>query len=220
MKVLCRAGVGLLVMASAQAGDMTVLTYRDQDPGDPAYPTRVLVTPDFLRMDSGEDDGDFVLLDRKARKVMNVMREMRMTMIFAHADVPPRPAAWKSRLRVEPPAGTIQRYRLQVNGQLCSEGRVDRGAAPDAARAMVELKAVLAATQYRVWRDSPAGMQHDCDLANQVWDIDGVLRLGLPLEENEYNGRTRTLQARGTQPYNAALFRLPAGFADMTAPGL
>ena len=66
---------------------------------------------------------------------------------------------------------------------VCSEGVAAGRAAPDAARAMAELKAVLAATQYRVWKDSPPEMQHDCDLANQVWESGAILKLGLPLEE-------------------------------------
>ena len=30
---------------AAQAADMSVVRYLDQDPGDPAYATRLLVTP-------------------------------------------------------------------------------------------------------------------------------------------------------------------------------
>ena len=60
---------------------------------------------------------------------------------------------------------------------------------------MAELKSILAATQYRMWQDSPREMQHDCDLANQVWDSATVLKLGLPLEEREYSGRTRQFES-------------------------
>jgi len=199
---------------------MTELRYVDQDPGDPPYATRILVTPDYLRMDTGEDDGDFVLLDRRQHKAFNVMRESRLAMVFVPATLPPRPESWKSRLLVKPHAKGAQRYRLLVNGQTCSEGVADRRAVPDAARAMAELKTVLAATQYRVWRDTPVELRHDCDLANLVWEADSTLRMGLTLEEREFNGRSRTLQGRSSVPLKPELFRLPDGFVEMPAPGL
>ncbi len=210
----------LLGTGMAQAADMTVLHYLDQDPGDPPYATRILVTADFLRMDGGDDAGDFVLLDRQQGKVMNVMRDARMAMEFVPAALPPRPASWRSRLLVQPPGPQGQTYRLWVNGTVCSEGRVDKHLAADAARALAQLKTVLAATQYRVWRDTPAEFQHDCDLANQVWDATGVPRLGLPLEEREASGRSRSLVSHTQRPFDPVLFRLPDNFGVQQAPGL
>ena len=97
---MMKALLGLLLLGAgaAHAADMTVVRYVDQDPGDPPYLTRILVTPDFMRMDSGEDDGDFVLLDRRQRKVINVMRDNQLAMVFTSGTVPPKPASWKPRL--------------------------------------------------------------------------------------------------------------------------
>jgi len=38
-----------------------------------------------------------------------------------------------------------------------------------------------------VWLDSPREMQHDCDLANLVWEAGATLKLGLPQEEREFS---------------------------------
>lgn len=205
-------------VGAAHAADMTVLRYVDQDPGDPAYATRLLVTPDFLRMDSGEDDGDFVLLDRRQRQVINVMRDSKLAMRFASGKLPPPPARWKPQLTTQPGAAGTQRYRLRVNGVVCSAGVAARGAAPDAARALTELKSVLAATQYRVWKDSPPAMRHDCDLANHVWAFGAVLQLGLPLEEREFNGKTRQFESQSSEPLRPELFRVPDGYGALDAP--
>ena len=101
---------------------------------------------------------------------------------------------------------------------VCSEGVAALRAAPDAARAMAELKAVLAATQYRVWKASPREMQHDCDLANQVWESGTTLKLGLPLEEREFTGRTRKFESESSQPLQPELFRVPDGMTVINAP--
>jgi hypothetical protein len=208
----------LLVAGTAQAADMTVLRYLDQDAGDPSYVTRILVTADFLRMDGGEDGGDFILLDRRTRRVFNVLHDARMTMQFVPGKLPDRPQPWKARLAAQPGAAGTLRYRLSVGEALCSEGSVAPRAAPDAARALGELKGVLAATQYRVWRDTPREMQHDCDLANLVWDAGAVPGLGLPLEEREFSGKTRRIESQASEPVRPELFHVPDGYAVVHAP--
>lgn len=214
-----KALLGLLLLGAgvAHAADMAVVRYVDQDPGDPPYLTRILVTSDFMRMDSGEDGGDFVLLDRRQRKVINVMRDNQLAMVFTSGTVPPKPTGWKSRLDTRKAAHGSQRFSLAVSGVVCSEGVAVRRA-PDAARAMAELKAILAATQYRVWEASPRELQHDCDLANMVWASGATLELGLPLEEREFSGRTRKLESESSQPLQPELFRVPDGLTAINAP--
>ncbi len=214
-----KALLGLLALCAglAQAADMTVLRYADQDPGDPPYLTRILVTPDFMRMDSGEDGGDFTLLDRQRRVVINVMRDSRLAMVFAPGTLPPKPAGWASRLEAGKAERGGRHFTLTVKGVVCSEGLAARHAM-DAARAMAEQKAILAATQYRVWKESPSDMQHDCDLANQVWNSGDTLSLGLPLEEREFTGRSRKLESESRQPLNPGLFRVPEGMTEINAP--
>jgi hypothetical protein len=217
---MMKALLGLLLLGAgaAHAADMAVVRYVDQDPGDAPYATRILVTPDFLRMDGGEDGGDFVLLDRRQRKVINVLRDNQLAMVFTSGTVPPKPASWKPRLDTKAGAPGTRRFSLVLNGVVCSEGIAARRAVPDAARAMAELKGVLAATQYRVWRDSPLEMQHDCDLANLVWASGATLELGLPLEEREFSGRTRQLESESSQPLQPELFRVPDGMTVIDAP--
>ena len=197
---------------------MIALRYIDQDPGDPPNLTRILVTPDFMRMDNGEDNGDFVLLDRRQRQVINVMLGSKLLMVFTPGTLPPKPAGWKPRLDTRKAAQGTRRFSLTVNGMVCSEGVAAPRAAPDAARAMAELKSILAATQYRLWKDTPREMQHDCDLANQVWESGATLKLGLPLEEREHTGRTRQFESETRQPLQPGLFRVPEGMTAINAP--
>lgn len=214
-----KALFGLLALCGgiAHAADMTVLRYVDQDPGGPPYATRILVTPDFMRMDSGEDAGDFTLLDRRRREVINVMRESGLAMVFAPGTLPPKPAGWNARLAEGRAERGGRRFTLAVKGVVCSEGIAVRHAM-DAARALAEMKAILAATQYRVWKASPPDLQHDCDLANQVWNSGATLTLGLPLEEREFTGRSRTFESETVQPVNPGLFRVPEGMRTIDAP--
>jgi hypothetical protein len=208
----------LLGMSTAHAADMIVLRFVDQDPGGPPYRTRILVTPEFMRIDSGEDDGDFFLLDRHLRKAFNVMRERDLAMVFVPGKLPPRPVEWKPKLDVRPAAPGTQRFSLSMNGVVCSEGVATNRAVPDAALAMAEMKSVLAPMQYRVWQESPQEFQHDCDLVNLVWNSGTTLELGLPLEEREFTGRSRLFESETRQPIRPGLFRIPDGMASINAP--
>ena len=205
-------------MGAACAADMIALRYIDADPGDLPYLTRILVTPDFMRMDDGNDGGDFVLLDRRQQTVTNVMHGNQLAMVFKPGTLPPRPAGWKPVLDVKPAASGTRHFSFTVKGVVCSEGVAALGAAPDAVRAMSELKAVLAAMQYRVWKESPREIQHDCDLANLVWESGATLKLGLPLEEREFTGRSRRFESESKLPLQPDLFRVPDGMPVVDAP--
>ena len=211
--------LGLLGMGTAHAADMIALRYMDQDPGMPAALTRILVTPDFMRMDGGVDDDDFVLVDRRQRKVINVMHGNKMAMVFNPGKLPPKPADWKPRLDTQKTErGGILGFTLSVEDVVCSKGEAAQQAAPDAVRAMAEMKAILASMQYRVWAETPASLQHNCDLANQVWETGTTLKLGLPLKEREFTGRTRIFESESRQPLNPKLFRVPKGMPLIDAP--
>jgi hypothetical protein len=218
--VLLTLCAGAVQAADLGAVNPTMITLRfvDQDPGDPPYATRIMVTPDFMRMDGGEDEGDFVLLDRHQRRVINVMRDSKLAMVFMPGTVPARPANWQARLATQPGAPGTRRFSLTVNGVVCSEGVAAGHAAPDAARAMAELKTILAATQYRVWQEVLSELQHDCDLANLVWELGSTLSLGLPLEEREFSGKTRRFDSQSNEPLRPDLFRVPEGLAAINAP--
>ncbi len=208
----------LLCLGTVQAGDMLVLRYVDQDPGGPPYPTRILVTPEFLRMDSGEDDGDFLLLDRRRHQIFNIMRDRQLAMRFVPGKLPDRPDGWKPILDSRPAAPGTRRFSLAMNGVVCSEGIAAQDAWPDAARAMAEMKSVLTSMQYRVWQESPQEYQHDCDLVNLVWNSGTTLELGLPLDEREFTGRSRRFESQAQQPLKPGLFRVPEGMASIDAP--
>lgn len=210
--------LGLLSVGTAHAADMIALRYMDQEPGRPASLTRILVTSDFMRMDGGVDADDFILLDRRQHTVTQVMLDNKMALVFKQGKLPPKPADWQPRLETRAGAPGTQRFTLTVDGTVCTEGVAAKRAAPDVARAMAEFKAVLAAMQYRVWKESPPSMQHNCDLATQVWETGATLKLGVPLEEREHNGRTRNFESEARLPLNPNLFRVPKGMPLVDAP--
>ncbi|NNG11916.1 MAG: hypothetical protein HKM88_01570, partial [Halobacteria archaeon] len=78
------------IAASSRA---TVLLYQEQEAGTDSYPLRILVSPEYLRIDDGYPESDFTLLDRTARTVFSVSHEDRSILVVpdttADRQVPP-----------------------------------------------------------------------------------------------------------------------------------
>ncbi len=203
----------------ALAASMNEVDYQDQDPGAAPYPTRILVTPDFLRMDSGEDAGDFILLDRKARAVYNVLRGDQR--IFRYDTRPVKlvkPVPWKITESVTRLPGNTRKFSLGVNGKACMEITAAPTLQPDTVDALVTYFATLAAMEADTWQRTPPDVRDPCDLAQHVLAFRRVLQYGLPLEAVYANGRSRHYVAHRTLPENPALFRLPPDYQVVTLP--
>ena len=198
---------------ASHAADMTVLYYRDQDPGTPSYLTRILVTPKFLRVDEGRDQADFVLLDRKTGILTNVLHDSKTNMRIRTRPLPAeaRPS-WQADERVEEVHPGTRRISLAVHGKVCTQTVAAEKLRPEATKALAEYKAALAWTQYQTYINTPEELRQDCDLVQYVWETDRALRYGLPIEEREYAGRTRQLERQGRERIKPGLFKLPAGY--------
>ena len=68
-------------------------------------------------MDSGENDGDFVLLDRRQRKVINVMRDNQLAMVFTPGTVPPQTRQLETPARH--PEGRARHPAFQSRSERC-----------------------------------------------------------------------------------------------------
>lgn len=206
----------LLLAQSAWAATMLELDYRDRDPGAPAYLTRMLVTKDYLRLDNGKDDDDYLILDRATGRISSVVRDdRRITVIDAAPVKLAKPADWHVKETVEPLPRRGEHARqvsLYVNGTLCSRTVAIQGALPDAVAAMGEYLTTLAATQARTYRETPSDTRDPCDLAQYVLEAGRELKYGLPLEQVSSNGRSRHLLGYRKVELKPGLFRLPADF--------
>ncbi len=213
------AGLLLLCGLNAHAASMLELRYQDQDPGSEPYLTRILISDRFVRLDGGEDSGDFVLYDRKSRQVVNVLHDQKILMRMHNRPLPrTRPQDYKLDVKtVSVKIGTL-RVQVLADGKLCSETVLARTMLPGAARAMAEYKSALAYTQLQTYLNTPADLRQTCDLVHHVWDGGRALKYGLPIEERDYEGRIRQFSGSGMKKLNPALFKLPKGYVTMQPP--
>ena len=189
------------------------------------YNARLLVTPAYLRLDDGVDDGDFALFDRASRVIYSVTHRDR-TVLEIHprpVDVPAPLALVQSVEKVAaadaPAVGghQPQQLRLLVNGEQCYSLVAVDGLLPDAVTALRAYRGVLAGEGARVLPQVPADMQDPCDLALNVYAPSWQLEFGLPIQEVDSQGKGQALlDYNAAYPVDDSLFTLPKGYQHYT----
>ena len=202
--------VGMMLSMSAGAASMTELNYQDSDAGTSAYRTRILVTPDFLRMDAGVDDDNFTLLNRATGQLYNVMRDERKAYRYVTQGLkinPPKP--WKITHHVTQINASTRHFDWAVNGKSCGKITATRKLQPDTAVALQQYWRALATSQWQTWQRTPADMRNVCDLARYVVAIPVVFQYGLPLTDEANDGHSRHYQSDSVVPLRNELFVVP-----------
>lgn len=191
----------------------------EADAGEQA--ARLLITPQYLRLDNGNDIEGFVLLDRRQRVIYNVDPAEKSVMVIADQA---RDVAAPMELKVEIASevlanapkvagSTLSLHRITVNGTLCDQVIAAPGVLADAAQAMRVYREVLAAEHKRILPFVPPETHEGCDLALNVFEPDLPTRFGLIVREWNAQGYQRIL-TNYVPDYrvDAGLFELPPDY--------
>jgi hypothetical protein len=224
-KLFATVVVALVFSAPLRAADVdsVMLLYQAQEPGAGSYPSRILVTERYVRMDDGVDTGDYLVFDRKTRLISSVTHDDQT--VF---EIPPRkvtqPAPMPLKLRTEEVvlkedapmvAGKAPHHRqLYVNDKLCYSVVAVPGLMEDAVQALRDFRRVLAGEHAKTLPRIPADMQEPCDLALNTFHPNWQLKFGLPLQEWDEKGNRQVLMdyKQGFK-VDEKLFTLPQGFS-------
>lgn len=195
----------------------------EHEPGFEPARTRMIVTPQFLRIDDGRDGGDFLLYHRGERTIYNVSASDALILTIAPQAVGQAPLALEHRVERDsadvPAVGgnTVRHYRLLTNKDVCYDLYAADGLLPEVVTALREYRESLAGEHAQALPSTPMEMQTPCDLANNIYAPARHLAHGFPVRMDETNGRDRT-RVRTTElvdyqqgfDADAALFELPA----------
>jgi len=222
-----------LSLAACNSGagpSATVLTFMEREGGAEVFvTTRMLVTPQFLRIDDGEGTADFVLYDRSARVIYSSTADTRSILVVpaAAVDIEP-PVALTNEVETFQPDGNpspvgekVRGLRLRTNGQTCWELVVADGVADDARRALAEFARALAGEHARVLALTPPDLRSACGMANDVFDPARQYADGFPVRSKDMRGNQRLLTAvQNAVSVDPALFELPSGYRRISVSQL
>ncbi|MGD2074073.1 MAG: hypothetical protein PVI91_04480 [Gammaproteobacteria bacterium] len=188
--------VGVLVWPAgpaALAGETsaTVVWYAEQEAGREPSRARYIVTDAFLRLDEGNDEGGFVLLDRRRRQIYNVVPETGSVLNIdgrGRRPEPPETLSIAVETSYDAQAPTLEGKRaltvvLRAGDKVCRSAVVVPGLLDDVSAAFGEFFRVLAVQQSRTLDNTPRALQTPCFLARYLYAGDFHARAGLPLLE-------------------------------------
>ena len=231
MKVFNALVLGMSMLASTAAlavDNVTVLYYTVSEPGqEVSFPSRILVSADYVRFDDGIDAGDYALFDRKKRNIYSVTHEEKTIFHIPPREVgidPPDPIS--RSVDDVPLTGGVKQVAgftpvskvLRVNGAACYNIVAVPGLLPDTVVALGEFRKVLAGEQARVIPGMPADMRDSCDMALNTFAPTWQLEFGLPIQEWDGKGTFQGLTDFKTgQKVDDVLFSLPQGYQQYTS---
>jgi len=205
-----------------------LLSYIEKEPGIDPYENRIIITPDFLRMDDGTDESDFTLFNRREKVIYSVSHDSRSALVLRElaSDIKsPLPLKLDEQQVEMSEAPLIEgktplHYRLLVNDQLCRDTIVVPDLHVEAIQAMREFRQVLASVHKANVPNTPDDMQDPCFLADDVFWHNRSLKYGFPIREWTPTGFSRSLvDYKFNVPTSAGIFMIPEGYLRTTAPG-
>jgi hypothetical protein len=220
------AGFGLSACAPAHgANGAVVVDFKDHETGLAPYRTRMIVTPDYMRIDDGKISNDFVLFDRRARVIYSSSSyDQRILVVRGDNKKYPMPSRFVTRVdavKEDLPkvSGHAVVHRvLQVNGKTCYDFYSAAGLLPQVVQAMKEFQQVLVGEHGAMLQVTPAGMTSDCDAVNNVYRPTVFLDYGFPVRATNSADRLRQLvDYHVHQKIDPQWFVLPAGYTKFTA---
>ncbi len=230
----CDKGGGVPALTTAQGmasgnGEAFRLVYLEREPGIQPYRSRYIVNARYLRIDDEDQNGDFMLFDRRREIIFSVSSGNRSILEIRRHEKggePPRELSiHKERLPLEgaPDIGGREAlfHRYAVNGETCLEQVAVPDLAPAMVEALKEFRDVLSGEHRRMVPFTPADMQKPCDLARHAFHTERFMEHGLPLREWDPAGTGRELVSMDPGfDADPALFELPAGYRTMTMASL
>jgi len=195
--------------------------FEDRERGIAPYSIRMLVTAEYLRMDDGQDEGDFILYDRRAQQILSVTHQNHTALQIVAKPVKiesPYPLLFEHSRYSDPDAPKItgklpEHITFRVNGEECYNVISVAGLLNEVTQAIKEYLQTLAVEQAMNLANTPPEMQTPCMLANMIFKPSRHLDYGLPIREWDYRGFARSLVSfRESVPVDGSLFEVPAGY--------
>jgi hypothetical protein len=227
LKLFVRALIGACLPSSAVADTMaTIVWYSEQEPGIEPYGVRYIITPEYMRSDDGQPGNDFLLFDRRQRKIYSVAADNRTVLeVDGNGKPPQKPddLAITVRQHVDQKAPQVDgkpplEVELLAANQNCHSALVVADFLEPARAALQEYNRALAVQQLRTLDHTPGALQTPCFLARYLYAGDFALQKGIVLADWNSKGERRELTGYETAiPVADSLFILPADFRRISA---
>ena len=201
------------------------LQFIEQEAGVPAYNTRMIITDDFLRIDDGAEAKDFILYDRKQRKISSITYDNNRIFEIVHRAITlknPDDLIWEHKEKEAKDAPTIDGIKpsghsFSANKQVCLQVMSAKGLLEKARIALIEYQTTLAGEHAMNLDKTPKEQRIACDTALSIFHASDSLKYGFPVIEWDSAGHHRQLtNYTENKSVSPELFKIPEGFESFS----
>lgn len=212
--------LSMLASCSKPPATATMLDLVEHEPGNDSSHTRMIVTADFVRMDSGSNNDGFILFDRKNKTTYSISLVDKQILVIqllpVTIEAPTKFVHQAVTDKASLPAiggHAVAHYQLFTNKDRCYDLYAAAGLLPDVVAALREYYESLAGQHAAATAFMPKELQTACDLANNVFLPARQLVYGFPVRLTDAAGKTTELVNYDTNySVKPELLQLPADY--------
>ncbi|MCW8900487.1 MAG: hypothetical protein OQK75_05055 [Gammaproteobacteria bacterium] len=212
----------------------TLVLFMEKEEGVEPYQTRMIITKDFVRIDDGDGDKDFVLFNRNTKVVHSVSAGEKTVMAIHEKKLkkgqkfePPfklthsvkKMPAMKDAPAIE--GEKAKHYQLITNDKVCYDVISVKDLMPNVVKALKEFHQHMALDSIVTFNNFPADMQNACDMAATTFKPARQFEFGFPIQEWGMREYSRSLIDYDLNyKADSKLFVLPEGYKNYTVTEL
>lgn len=226
MKRVLQMLVTLLLTVAVQAGHTAVdegliLYYDEYESGTGGQRMRYLINDDFLRIDNGHIDSDFILMDRARKTIYNVNHEDRTILKITNKPwqspefeftVSVREAIQQDAPQVM--GQSVYSYEVYAEDEVCTSVLLIKDRYMKQMAVMHEYQTIMSGQQVSTLANTPKELHTNCFLLDQVYHKGDYYKQGLPIQVSYSRDYTRILSNVQQQRLDEALFKLPQNYTE------
>lgn len=216
---------GLLASCAKSGPHATLVFLKERELGGPAFPTRLIVTHRYLRIDPDTGTGNYILFDRKRHVIYSVnVSDRTILVIHSHLITLAKPPGLVDTVKKGAAKGhfrghALVHYRLFTDGQQCYKVVAAKTLLPHVVSALKAYEDTLASEQARSAVNAPPGLETPCDLADNVFDPGREYAFGFPVRITDFEQNEKVLVGfKKDAPIKRSLFVLPPHYVPYS-PG-
>jgi hypothetical protein len=226
MKRVLQMLTTLLLSFAVQAGhaggeEGLILYYDEYESGTGGQRMRYLINDDFLRIDNGHIDSDFILMDRAKKTIYNVNHEDRTILKITNKPwqspefdfmVSVREAIQQDAPRVM--GQNVYSYEVYAEDEVCTRVLLIKDRYMKQMAVMHEYQTIMSGQQVSTLANTPKELHTNCFLLDQVYHKGDYYKQGLPIQVSYSRDYTRILSNVQQQRLDEALFKLPGNYQE------
>ena len=198
-----------------------VLHYDETEAGAGVQTMRYIINDDFLRIDGGNSDTDFILFDRNKKTVFSINHEDQTILKISHKPwKSPKynfPVSIKENVLIDAPkvfGKQVYSYQVKAQDTVCTKVLLVKDVHMNHLQVLYEFQNIMSGQQVTTLTNTPKQYQTPCFLVDQVFHKAEYLKIGLPIQISYSRDYSKFLQAINESEIDSTLFSLPKNYEE------